>query len=185
MRGNLPPIHASHQSRRELSDLRVQLRCSDAMLPMRFLPDPEPPPAHHREHPGWRWLLLGSTALGVVCAMSPWIRVQFVRLFGSHDGPPGWQSSAGFTCFCSCALVAVLSFVETDTASSRRAVRPGSLLLAALSALVILGEWFAGPGAMRGVSASWTPWFYAALVSMPLLLVACARRWAALPHARG
>jgi hypothetical protein len=155
------------------------------MVPLRFQPDPEPLPAREREHPGWRWLLLASAVVGVVCSTSPWVRVHFLRLFGTHDGPPGWQSSAGFTCLCSCAMVAVLAFVETETVSSRHAVRPASLLLAGLSTMVIAFEWSAGPGVLRGVSATWTPWFYVVLVSTPLLLAACVRRWASVPAVGG
>lgn len=153
---------------------------------MRFQPDPPPPDrATASEHPAWRRLLIASAVIVVACAVAPWIRVQFERLFAVSFGPPGWQSSAGFTCLCSGALVVVLTFIETGTASSRAAVRPASLMLAALSLLATGMEWLQGPGTIGGVSAVWTLWFYVLLVSLPLLLVACAQRWAACASPRG
>jgi hypothetical protein len=153
---------------------------------MRFHPDPprdhEPPPA--TEHPGWRLLLLTSAACGVLCTKWPWIRVQFERLFGTHEGPPGWQSSAGFTALCSCLLIAVMVFVESETTHSRRAVRPASLLIAAITAVVLAFEWANGPGSVRGVSGTWTVWFYALLASTSFMLAACLRRWSLVQATR-
>lgn len=148
---------------------------------MQFLSNPGGPgpaqqPAH--EHRAWRWALFACAAIGTVCTTQPWIRVQFDRLFGDHVGPAGWQSSAGFTCFCTCLLVPVLALAETDTPSARTAVRPGSLLLVLISTLVLMLEWWNGPGWLRGVSAAWTSWFYLLLLSLPMLLVTCVRRWA-------
>lgn len=136
-----------------------------------------PPPTN--DHPAWRWLLFASAAAAASCSMLPWIRVRFESLFGSHLGPPGWHSSAGFTCLCTSALVAVMALAESGTPTSQRAVRPGSLMLVAITALVLGCEWTAGPGHVRGVSAAWTGWFYLLLVSVPLLLTACTLRWLA------
>ena len=152
---------------------------------MLFHPGFDPLPERANEHPAWRWLLLATASLGVLCSVSPWIRVRFSRLWGDHDGPPGWESSAGFTCLCSCALLVMLVFVETDTNSSRLAARPASLLLAALATLAIAFEWYAGPGTLRGVSASWTAWFYLLLAGIPLLCLSSARRWLSIAGQRG
>jgi hypothetical protein len=123
--------------------------------------------------------LFGSATAAAAVSMLPWIRVRFESLFGSHLGPPGWHSSAGFTCLCTSALVAVMAMAESGTPLSQRAVRPGSLMLVGISTLVLACEWTAGPGHLRGVSAAWTGWFYVLLASLPILLAACTLRWLA------
>jgi len=140
---------------------------------------PRPGPAPHGDHPSWLWLLFGSAAAAAICSMLPWIRVRFVGLWGDHVGPPGWHNSAGFTCLCTTALVTVMALAESGTPSSQSAVRPGSLLLVAITTLVLGLEWSGGPGSMRGVTASWTTWFYLLLASVPVLLTVCALRWLA------
>ncbi|HEX5050180.1 MAG TPA: hypothetical protein VFZ65_00280 [Planctomycetota bacterium] len=150
---------------------------------MHFLPDPDPPAATPAaEPPFWRWLLFASAAAAAFGATLPWIRVQFERLFGEHQGPPGWHSSAGFTCLCTSLLVVVMALGETGSTRSRQAVRPGSLMLVGVAALALLFEWWNGPGMLRGVSARWTGWFYLACTGLPVLLATCAVRWAALPR---
>lgn len=151
---------------------------------MRFHPGPEPLPERAAEPPAWRWLLIASALVAIGCSVTPWVCVQFSRLWGAHSGPPGWQSSAGFTCFFSCALLVMLTLVETEAVTTQHAVRPGSLLLAALTTLVVTFEWWDGPGQLRGVSAMWTAWFYAVLVCMPFLLFACSRRWLFISNRR-
>lgn len=140
-------------------------------------PPPRPGPAPGNEHPVWRWLLFASATAGAICSLLPWLRVRFESLFGSHQGPPGWHTSAGITCLCTTALVAVMALAESGTPTSQQAARPGSLILVAVTTLVLGIEWSNGPGTMRGVSASWTGWFYLLLVSLPVLLLACTRRW--------
>lgn len=148
-----------------------------SIAPMRLLPEPTlpPAPAPRPDQRGTRLLLVG-VALAMVAALQPWLRVRFDRLFGDGLGPPGWQSSAGFTCLCSCALVGVLTLAESGSSASRHAVRPASLLLVTLSTLVLLGEWWRGPGLLRGVTAQWTLAFYGASLGLGLLLVACGSR---------
>lgn len=108
--------------------------------------------------------------------MAPWTVVAFERLWGAHSGPPGWQSSAGFTCLWTSLLVAVMTLAETSTPSSRQAVRPASLLLSVIALSTLLGTALAGPGLLRGVSATWTWCFYVTCVSLPLLALACTCR---------
>jgi hypothetical protein len=130
---------------------------------------------------GSPWLLFMSVALVVVAGTRPWIRVQFERLFGELHGPPGWQSQAGFTCFCSAMLIAVMTLAESSTTTTQRAVRPASLLLAVLSALTLGYEWLQGPGQLRGVSARWTWAFWLTAAVMTVLVASCGRRWSQLP----
>ncbi len=136
-------------------------------------PQPKPDPAF------WRWLLFGSAAAAALCSMQPWVRVRFEALFDGHVGPPGWHSSAGFTCLCTSALVTVMAIAESGTPASQHAVRPGSLMLVALTTLVLGFQWCGGPGMLRGVSAHWTVWFYLLLASVPVLLTTCMLRWLA------
>lgn len=146
---------------------------------MRFLPEPDPPsPLPSREAPVWAIVLFCSAVLTALATRWPWICVKFENLFGRHSGPPGWQSTAGFTCLCTSLMVAVLALAESGTPSSRLAVRPGSLLIAVLALLTLLASGFSGPGTVGGVSAAWTPWFYIACISLPVLSYVCLRRWA-------
>lgn len=147
---------------------------------MRFLPDPPSDARARTEQRWWRWLLLAAAAVAVLCTLAPWVRVQFDRLFGTHAGPPGWQTSAGFTCFCASLLVAMLALAETGTATSARAARPACAVLAGLSTLLLAAEWWSGPGWLRGVTATWTAAFYLLLLCAPILFVVCALRWAAI-----
>jgi hypothetical protein len=76
----------------------------------RFAPTPSGPEPHVGSDPKrLRPLLLLTAALVALASLRPWLQVQFGRLFGHHDGPPGWHSSAGFTCLCTSLLVAVLA----------------------------------------------------------------------------
>ncbi len=143
---------------------------------MRFLPEPrDRGPRDDRDSP-FTTLLFVSAGIAAFAATRPWTRVQFERLFGEHLGPPGWQSTAGFTCLCTSALVAVMALAESNTRSARAAVRPASLLLCSLASAVLLWRWASGPGWLRGVSACWTWAFWLGLVAVPALLAACALR---------
>ena len=133
-----------------------------------------------RERPLWRAVLFVAATIGVLAATQPWIRVRFERLFGEHFGPPAWQSSAGFTCLCTCALVAVMALAETRTRSAQRAVRPASFLLAGVMALAVLLHIARGPGMLRGVSAAWTISVYLGGIASIALLAACAMRFVQL-----
>jgi hypothetical protein len=145
---------------------------------MPLFAEPKPPSMHpFAERPFWRTVLFVAAATTAIAAMRPWIEVQFVSLFGELSGPPGWQSSAGFTCLCTSALVAVMALAETKTLSAREAVRPASLLLAVVMTLSVL-LLVRGPGMLRGVSATWTFSFYVGAAMSLTVLAACAVRFA-------
>jgi hypothetical protein len=153
---------------------------------LRFLPEPAPPdPLPSRERRLWTFLLFAAAAVTAIATRWPWLRVKFERLFAVHAqgsglGPPGWQSTAGFTCLCTSLLVAVMALAETGSPTSRQAVRPGSLLLAGIALVALLFDGLQGPGSLRGVSAVWTGWYYVAWVSLPILVSTCLLRWAVL-----
>lgn len=144
-----------------------------------FQPARDPRPSPASDSPLWRRLLLASAAVAAFATTQPWVRVQFARLWGVHVGPPGWQSSAGFTCFCTCALVAILTLSETASRATQQAVRPASLLLVVISMLALVFECWDGPGHVRGLTAVWTYAFWLLCGSLPALLWACTRRCAA------
>lgn len=147
---------------------------------MPLFAEPTPPSRHpFREHPFWRRVLFVAAAVTALAAMRPWIEVQFTSLFGELSGPPGWQSSAGFTCLCTSALVAVMALAETQSRSTRQAVRPASLLLAVVMTLSLVLHLVRGPGMLRGVSATWTYSFYVGAATALAVLTACAVRFAA------
>ena len=133
------------------------------------------------ERPLWRRVLLASAAAGAAAASQPWIRVKFESLFGRQFGSPAWQSSAGFTCLSTCALLAVMALSETQTRSTQRAVRPASMLLAAVMALAFALHVVRGPGMLRGVSATWTHSLYLAALATAAVTFACAMRLGARP----
>ena len=145
-----------------------------------FLPSPDPMPTPASGAGHWRRVLLASAALAAIATTQPWVQVQFDRLFGSHSGPPGWQSSAGFMCLCSCALVSIMAIAETSSEVTQQAARPASLLLVAISVVSLAFEWWSGPGQLRGVSASWTFAFWLVICSLPALLAVCLARCGAL-----
>ena len=150
---------------------------------MQFAPSPARDPAPHPDRPLWRRILLGSAAIGAACATQPWIRVRFAALFTPFSelfGPPAWHSSAGFTCLCTCALVAIITLAETGSRQSQSAVRPASLMLVVLMAASVVLHAGQGPGSLRGVSACWTSSFYAGGAAVAALIAACAMRCAAM-----
>ena len=124
-------------------------------------------------------LFLSAAVVGLATRW-PWVEVAFPRLFEAASGPPGWHTPAGGTCLATAALIAIMALAETRTPSSRQAVRPGSLMLAALATGILAFEAFQGPGMLRGVSARWTPWFWVACVALPVLLLTCVVRFRAL-----
>ncbi|MBL8756560.1 MAG: hypothetical protein JNK15_24915 [Planctomycetes bacterium] len=145
---------------------------------LRFAPSPAGPKPNEDADPRpFRPLLLVAAAIVAIASLRPWLQVQFVRLFGEHDGPPGWHSSAGFTCLCTSMLVAVLACSESRAIETQRAARPGSLLLVLLATLAVGCEWWQGPGLLRGVSARWTVAFWLVLAASVALLFACVRRF--------
>lgn len=146
------------------------------MLLPAFAPTPEPPRPPAPAGALWRRALLASAALAAFATTQPWIAVRFQSLFGAHVGPPGWQSSAGFTCLCTCLLVAMMALAETRAKSTQEAARPASVLLVGLSALALAYEWRGGPGLLRGVTATWTMAWWLLAASLPALFAACLVR---------
>ncbi len=142
-----------------------------------FVSAPEPLPARG-EPKRWRAWLLGSAAVAALATAQPWVQVRFERLFGAYFGPPGWRSSAGFTCLCTCLLVAIITLAETPARTTHQAARPASLMLVAVSAAAIALELWSGPGMLGGVTARWTVAFWLVVASVPVLLAACFARWA-------
>lgn len=124
--------------------------------------------------------MLYASAVGAwLAAMRPWTQIRFALLHdvrGSTLGPPAWQSTVGFTCLCTAALVAVMTLGETRTPATQSAVRPASLVLVSVALLSLLVDWQRGPEDLRGVSAAWTWAFYAALACVPALWLACWMR---------
>lgn len=147
---------------------------------MLFAEGPDLGSVSRADRPYWRPLLYVSAAAAALATRWPWTQVRFTRMFDHVFGPPGWQSSAGFTCLCASMMATVMALVETSSQRTRDAVRPGSLMLVAIALLAMLAEFFGGPGTLRGVTASWTPPFYVACVALPLLTMVCGARFAAL-----
>ena len=148
-------------------------------------PNDSPPGSALREKPFWRRLLLVAATATVIAATRPWTRVEFTTLFGEIFGPPAWQStSAGFTCLCTSALLAVMALIETRTRTTRQAVRPASLILAVIMVLAVVMYIARGPGMLRGVSATWTLSLYIGTITSMLVLVACALRFASMQPQR-
>jgi len=149
---------------------------------MLLLAEPKPPGgSRRRERPFWRTVLFVTAVATTISATLPWTRVEFVRLFGEVFGPPAWQdSSAGFTCLCTSALVFVMALAETQTRTARQAVRPASLLLAAIMTLALMLHLVRGPGTLRGVGAMWTISLYIGALASLALFAACAVRFAAM-----
>jgi hypothetical protein len=140
-----------------------------------FLPSPEPTPPPGEAQPWRRWLFASAAAAALATGW-PWVQVSFERLFGALLGPPGWRSSAGFTCLCTCLLVAMMALAETQARSTHQAARPASVLLVAVAAAALLFEWLDGPGTLRGVTAQWTWAFWVVASATGALLFACTRR---------
>lgn len=147
---------------------------------MKFRQEPEPQRPASPDRRWWLPALFAAAAVTALAVRWPWAEVRFDRLFGQFTGPPGWQTTAGFTCLCSGMLVAVMALAETRTPDSRQAVRPGSVMLMGLAALFLAYEFLAGPGTLRGVTAIRTPWFWVVCTSVPLLLVVTTERLRAL-----
>jgi hypothetical protein len=146
---------------------------------MQFVPTSEPAatPPHRRESLAWFRVLVVAGLASALLTRWPWTRVAFERLFGAHDGPPAFHSTAGFTCLCASLLIVVVALAETGAPRAREAARAGSATLAGLALLVLAFRVAAGPGSVRGVSASWTPWLFAACASVAAMACACAYRY--------
>lgn len=140
---------------------------------MKFAPDPSPPPSRRPEAPrSSRWFLHCACIVAVVAAIQPWLRVAFPGLFLDHFGPPGWQSTPGFTCLMTALMVLLITLIESGTTHSKAAVQPARALLTAVAGVVMAATAWAGPGVMRGTTAAWTHWFWAAAAAVAAMLAA-------------
>jgi hypothetical protein len=148
-----------------------------------FQPAPEPTPPRGEPQP-WRGALFASAVVIAVATTLPWVEVAFERLFGALAGPPGWRSPAGFTCLCTCLLVAIMALAETGARATHTAARPASLMLVAVAAAALGFEGLDGPGTLGGLTAKWTAAFWTVAASVPVLLAVCFARWAAAARAR-
>ncbi len=148
------------------------------MLVLPFAPTPAPVPPPPPDGCGVRRVVLASAAVVAASTLLPWIALRMAQLWSSApgSGPPGWRTSAGFTCLCTSLLIALLTLAETRTPTTAQATRPGSLVLAAAALLTLGAEWLAGPGLLHGVSAEWTLGFHAAIAGVALLSAAAAVR---------
>jgi hypothetical protein len=134
-----------------------------------------------REKAFWRRLLFIASAVTAIAATRPWTRVEFTTLFGEIFGPAAWQgTTAGFTCLCTSALLAVMTLIETRTRTTQKAVRPASLMLATIMVLSMVLHLGRGPGTLRGVTATWTLSLYLSTAASAVVLAACAARFAAM-----
>ena len=147
---------------------------------LQFTESPPPDDLHRfrrRENQFWRMLLMLAAIVSIVAATQPWTRVEFVIQFGEVYAQPAWQATtAGFTCLCTPALIAVITLVETRTRTARQAVRPASMILAVIMSLSLAAHILRGPGTLRGVGAIWTPSLMVNAASCLALLLACATR---------
>ncbi|MFK7740157.1 MAG: hypothetical protein AB8H80_07520 [Planctomycetota bacterium] len=132
--------------------------------------------APRSESPLWRNVLFVAAVVGGLAATQPWVRVEFVRLFGELFGPPAWKGTAGFTLLCTCALLAVMSLIETKSREAKQAVRPASALLAVVMFVSLVLHAARGPGTLRNVTASWTVSFYFGSLAAAVVVIACIAR---------
>ena len=124
----------------------------------------------------WRILLYVAAGFAVLSALQPWIRVHYIRLIGEMFGPPGWQSTPGFTLLCTSALLCVITMSETASARVTQAARPASAMLAGVMSLTLVLHVLQGPGRIRDVPATWTQSFYVGVTAGLLLLAVCLVR---------
>jgi hypothetical protein len=118
-----------------------------------------------------RLLLLACAATAATTAW-PWLQAGL----GVHLGEPGWRTRTGFTCLLTCVLLGLLTVIETGSGTAREAVRPASAFVALVMAVVVVADIVDGPGTVRGLAASWTAWFWAAVTGVAAASVVCWRR---------
>jgi hypothetical protein len=119
------------------------------------------------------WLLFGAAALTAWTTIWPWLRIDLL-----HVDEVGWRTQTGFTCLLTCAMLTLLTLIETGTRSARSAVRPASACMAAVAAMFVAGDIAAGPGDVRGIEFTRTAWFWVAVSGIGALTLIC---WQRLP----
>ena len=129
---------------------------------MRFAPDPPLPPPLAGGADG-RWLrkaLYAACAVAVLSTPWPWLRMELSRVLCD----PGFRTRTGSLCLLSCALLAMLTMLETGR-SSRETVRPATAFVAAVTAGIVAVDAWNGPGLAHG-AAHWTQWFWLAFAGV-------------------
>lgn len=125
-----------------------------------------------------RWLHTTACLAAAAASTQAWLSVKFERLWGAAVLARGWQLPEGFTCLVASAFTVVLYLVETRSSSSRRAVQPGVVLMAGIACAAVGWRWWRGAGSVRGISASFAPWFAIAAAATAVATAAgLARLW--------
>lgn len=135
---------------------------------MKFLPQPSGRGGNHRK-PHARGLaraLLLCCTIVALASLFPWIQIAFVTLWGAGSGPRAIETTTGLTCLLACAMTALLTSSEGRTESAREAAGAGCLVLMSAALLLIGRSLWMGPGMFRGVTASYSNWFYAAATAV-------------------
>jgi hypothetical protein len=138
---------------------------------VRFAPDPPPPRTGGADA---HWLRLALYIACAVVALStawPWLRMQFSQVFAD----PGYRTRTGSICLLSCAMVAMLTMLDTGR-SARETVRPGATFLAAVTAAMVAVDAWNGPDLVHGLPASWTQWFWLAFAGVAVATIVCLLR---------
>ena len=135
---------------------------------MKFAPGPSGGNGNRRRPSarGLVYVLLVCCATVALASLFPWIQIAFPSLWGSGSGPRAIETTTGLTCLLACVLTALLASAEGRTEAARDAARAGSLVLMCVALLLIGRNLWTGPGMLRGVSASYANWFYAAATAV-------------------
>lgn len=135
---------------------------------MRFAPHPSGGNRNRRQPfaRGLAHVLLLCCTTVALASLFPWIQIAFASLWGPGSGPRAIETTTGLTCLLACVLTALLSSSEGRTEASRDAARAGSMVLMSAALFLIGRSLWAGPGMLRGVSASYSNWFYAAAAAV-------------------
>jgi hypothetical protein len=138
---------------------------------MRFAPDPPPPRAGGADARWLRLLLYAACAVVALSTPWPWLRMQLSQLFAD----PGYHTRTGSICLLSCALVAMLTMLDTGR-SARESVRPAATFVAAVTAAMVAVDAWNGPDLVHGLPVRWTQWFWLGFAGVAVAALACLLR---------
>jgi hypothetical protein len=130
-----------------------------------------------REHRWLARLLLIACASTAAATAWTWLQPELLAVAGE----PGWRTQSGFTCLATCLLLALLTVIDTGNSTAREAVRHACAFVALVTAGVVAADIVDGPGTVRGIAASWTVWFWAAVAGVAAVSGVCCWR---LPQRR-